>query len=148
MTKIVFYRQKRRDGGTHTGLTIDGVTALESVEGINWEESDPILLWWVDLRCEGKKLPNRPEEARRWLLEHRELIGEAFEVLADELRAGMDYNTWPLLWRVPNPPRGVRLVIACEAMYRSDALAMADVLRDTAAHWQEWLERLAPPIGS
>src|SRR5438876_86375 len=139
VAEITFYRQKRRDGGIHTGLTIEGSTALEMAEGMNWEDPDPVLLWWVDLRCEGKKLPDHTEEARQWLLDHRELITGAFEALADELRAGMDYNSWPLRWRVPSAPRGVRMVIGCEAMYRADALAITGLLRDMAAHWQEWL---------
>ena len=65
MSKIVFYRQKRRDRGLHTGVLIEGGTALELEEGVNWKGGDPILLWWVDLRCEGKKLPTRTEPARQ-----------------------------------------------------------------------------------
>jgi hypothetical protein len=149
MAELIFYRQVRRDGEVHTGLTINGITALELEEGIKpVEDQDPILLWWVDLRCEGKKLPNQVEEARQWLLGHGPFISEAFEALADELRVGMDYNSHPLLWRVPNPPRGVRMAIVCEAMYRSDALAIAKLIRGVGAHWQEWLRKLATPVGS
>ena len=34
---------------------IDGHTALELEEGVDWKNGDPVLLWYVDLRCEGKK---------------------------------------------------------------------------------------------
>ena len=145
MPKISFYRQKRRDGGLHTGVVVNGYTALEQEEGVAWEDQDPILLWWVDLRCEGKKLPAGSEEARQWLLEQTPRIRSGFEKLGDELRVGLDYNTWPLLWPVPKAPRGVRMIIACSALYRSDALGMAGVMADIAAHWREWLEKLLVP---
>jgi hypothetical protein len=65
MAKITFYRQKRRDGGLHTGITINGWNAMEMDEGIDWDDADPVLLWYVDVQCEGKMLPDRPETARR-----------------------------------------------------------------------------------
>ena len=142
MPKIVFYRQKRRDGGLHTGVEIDGHTALEREEGVDWENGDPVLLWYVELRCEGKKLPTRPEEARKWLLEHGPLIREGFEALTKDLRVGIDYNTLPLLWPLPKVPRGVRMLVACHAMHRSDALAMAQATAEIASHWEEWIEKL------
>ena len=126
---------------------INGYTALELEEGIDWDDADPILLWSVELRCEGKNLPDRTEEARRSLLEHAEPICKGLQVLAEELRVGLDYNTWPLVWPVPSSPRGVRMAIACRAMLRSDALAMARVLRDLSANWRKRLEELPLPIG-
>lgn len=142
MAHITFYRQKRRDGGLHMGITIDGSTAMELEEGVDWKESDPVLLWYVELRCEGKSLPNRPEEARQWLLDNGEWIREGFRTLTEELRVGIDYNTLPLVWPVPKSPRGVRARIACHAMYRSDALAIAQVTAEFVAHWSAWLENL------
>jgi hypothetical protein len=142
MAEITFYRQKRRDGGLHTGITINGWTAMEMDEGINWDDADPVLLWFVDVRCEGKKLPTRPELARRWLLEHSELIREGFKALTEELRVGIDYNTLPLVWLVPKTPRGVRIRIVCHAMYRSDALTLAQVTAEFSSRWQEWLDKL------
>src|SRR6266478_481859 len=145
MAKIIFYRQKRRDGGIHTGIEIDGHTAMEQEEGIEWDNADPILVWYVELRCEGKKLPVRAEEARKWLLHQEDLIRENFARLVLELSVGMDYNCWPLLWPMPKAPRGVKLAVACHAMHRADALAIANVISDMAVHWEERLGKLAMP---
>src|SRR5216683_2642808 len=145
MAKIIFYRQKRRDDGIHTGIEIDGYTAMEQEEGIDWDNADPILVWYVELRCEGKKLPGKAEEARKWLLEQGRFIRESLVSLASELQVGMDYNNWPLLWTVPNAPRGVRMSVACHAMHRADALAIAEVISDVALHWQERIEKLSVP---
>jgi hypothetical protein len=142
VTKIIFYRQKRRDGGIRTGVEINGETALGLEEGFAGDELDPVLLWFVDLRCEGKKLPTDPEEVREWLLKHSPVIRAGFETLAGQIGAGIDFNTYPYLWPVPNAPRGVHMTIACSAMRRNDARAIREVLSDIATHWQETLARL------
>src|SRR5262249_45375163 len=100
MPKISFYQKKRRDGGIRTGIDIDRESVLGCFQS-GPEESDPVLLWFVDLRCEGARLPTTPEEARQWLLDHSALIHQAFQKLIAEIRAGIDFNTWPLLWTLP-----------------------------------------------
>jgi hypothetical protein len=142
VTKIIFYRQKRRDGGIRTGIEINGETELGLEEGFTGSELDPVLLWFVDLRCEGKKLPTDPEAAREWLLKHSPVIRGGFETLAGQIQAGIDFNSYPYLWPVPDSPRGVNMTIACSAMRRNDARAIPEVLMDIAAHWQERLARL------
>ena len=32
--------------------------------------------------------------------------------------------------------------VACHAMHRSDALAMAQATAEVASHWEEWIEKL------
>ena len=143
LPKISFYRLMRRDGVIRTGVEADDVTELGTVEGEEAEYPDPVLAWYVDLRCEGKKLPAGPEKVRRWLLDHADVITKAFTHLADEVRAGIDFATWmPLLWPVPEAPRGVRMTIACSATRRTDALAIARVLTEMAVHWRQWLEKM------
>src|SRR5438876_12275597 len=102
MTEFAFYRQKRRDGGIRTGIEINGETELGLEEGFTGDEQDPVLLWFVDLRMEGKKLPTDPEEVRQWLLKHSPGICAGFQLLAGEIQAGVDFNTYPYLWPVPN----------------------------------------------
>jgi hypothetical protein len=131
----------------HTGLLVEGCTALEVFDDVPDEEYDPVLLWSVDLRCEGKRVPGGTEEARKWLLDHEPTIKEAFQTLSEELKVGMDYNDLPLLWNVPKPPRGVRARIACHAMYRADALEMRKVIADISEHWRELIEKLPLPVG-
>jgi hypothetical protein len=142
MTKITFYHQKRRDGGIRTGIEINGETELGLEEGFTREEEDPVLLWFVDLRCEGKKLPTDPEEVRAWLLKYGAVIRAGLKSLAEEIQAGIDFNTFPYLWPVPGAPRGVRMTLACSAMRRMDARSIRNVLLEIAAHWQERVARL------
>lgn len=142
MAKIIFYRQKRRDGGIRTGVEINGNTELGLEEGFEGDELDPVLVWWIELRCEAKTLPTDPEEARQWLLEQTPVIRSGFEALAREVRTGIDFNTYPYLWPVPKAPRGVRITVACFAMRRVDGREMADVLADVAAHWRDRIKSL------
>lgn len=136
MSKLTYYRQKRMDGGTRTGVEVGGVTVLGRFEH-DAEETDPVLRWYVDLRCEGARLPGDPEAVRNWLLDNAGLIRDALHALAEELRAGMDFDTWPLQWKVPKGPRGVRMTIVCSVTRRLDARDIARVLADIAAHWEE-----------
>jgi hypothetical protein len=142
MAKITFYHQKRRDGGIRTGVEINGETELGLEEEFTGKEIDPVLLWFVDLRCEGKKLPTDAEAVRAWLLEQSSVIRAGLESLAGEIRAGIDFNTFPYLWPVPGAPRGVRMMLACSAMRRTEARSIRDVLVHLAAHWQERVARL------
>jgi hypothetical protein len=142
VAKVVFYRQKRRDGGIRTAIEVNGENELGLEEGFDSAEPDPVLLWWVDLRCEGKKLPTDPERVRQWLLAHGRVIRGALAALAEEIAAGVDFNSSPYLWPVPKPPRGVRMTVAVCALRRVDARAMRDVLADVADRWDEILNKL------
>ena len=64
--------------------------------------------------------------------------------LADELRAGMDVDVWPLLWNIPGTPRGLSMSIVCSIMRRLEALEAANILRGVADDWQESLRAIAP----
>jgi hypothetical protein len=138
---LSFYRQQRRDGGVRTGIEIDDHTELGRFEN-EAEDSDPVLAWWVDLRCEGRKLPMDPESARRWFLEHAAVIHRGFQTLANEMEAGLDFNTWPHVWPVPGSPRGVRMAIACNASRRRDGLKMPQILKEIDQHWEELIATL------
>lgn len=139
--KLSFYRQQTRDGAIRTGIEIDGSTELGRYEN-EAKDGDPVLAWWVDLRCEGRKLPGDPEGARRWLLAHADVIHRGFQTLAAEMEAGLDFNVWPLLWPIPKPPRGVKMIIACEALRRLDGLAMPQILKDLDRRWEEMVRTL------
>jgi hypothetical protein len=141
MPKIIFYRQCRRDHGVRTGVDIDGTTVLHLFER-GEDESDPVLLWYVDLRCQGAALPAGAEEARQWLLDQAATIRSGFKALAEEVSVGIDANTWPLQWKVPKTLRGVRMTIVCSAVPRLEGRDIANVLADIGAHWEEIIRSL------
>src|SRR5438309_4855135 len=128
MSTITFFRQARQDGGIRTGIDIDFDTVLARFEAGD-ESADPALLWYVDVRIEGAKLPRSAEAARKWLIEKGPAIRKSLLRTADETSAGMDVSEWPLQRRA-NIGTGVRIKIVCSATRRVEAQQIADVLRD------------------
>jgi hypothetical protein len=139
MTTINFYRQVRKDGGKRTGIEINGETVLGRFEKGKKPE-DSALLWFVDVRCSGRNLPEDPEAARKWLLE-KPAIQNALEKIADELRAGIDFSE-PISRKVPNAGHGITIYIFCSAVVRLQALDMANALAETSSHWVEFITSL------
>jgi hypothetical protein len=141
MPKLTFYRQRRRDGGTRTGVDVDGAAVLQQFEA-GKKPSDPVLLWFVDIRCEGPSLPATPEGARDWLLAQAETVTTALERLADDIGPGLDVNVWPLRYPVPGTRKGVRLAVVCSATRRLAGREMATVLKDLADNWAKYVRGL------
>ncbi|GAC1304361.1 MAG: hypothetical protein NVSMB14_12130 [Isosphaeraceae bacterium] len=143
MNELAFYRQKRADGGVREGISI-GETTLLGRFAPGTRPFDPSLLWYVDVRLEGSRLPNEPEEARGWFLQHAAPIKESLSLLAGELEAGLDLDLYPIDRPVRHLPRGVKGKIVCTAARRKHALAFARVLREMKDHWEERIESLEP----
>ena len=143
MTMLSCFKQVRVDGGTRLGIDVDGETVLGRFDP-GPAESDPILAWYVDIRCEGEHLPDDAESAQRWFLDNSELIRAALSALADEIRAGVDVDCWPLQWEATPIPPDVRVTIVCSAIRRVQAQQMAEQLRIIAGEWGNRIEDLAP----
>jgi hypothetical protein len=138
---LTYYQHKRRDGGVRTGVEIDGVTALHRLQK-GKREADPVLRWFVDVRCRGPKLPRDPEAARDWLLAHADTVHHALNQLAGELQGGMEPDILPLHWAVPNPPAGIKMVIVCSVTKRLDAVEASRILRNVDRNWERSLRGL------
>jgi hypothetical protein len=146
MSELIFYRQKRVDGGVRTGIDLDGVSICEDFEA-GEAERDPALRWYVDLRCSGDGLPSDADAAREWLLVHEAMIRDGFSRYADQLAAGSDPDDYPLQWSGFQPvPPSVQMSIACSAIRRVDARELNRVLLDIAEHWCERIERLCASV--
>lgn len=143
MTKLMVYRQERQDGGIRTGMEVDGLTVLHHFQ-LGSSDSDPALAWFVDVRAEGRSLPHDPQAAREWFLAQADTIHDGLTQLATDLRAGMDFDAWPLQRSIENAPKGVRLTIACSAVRRVQARDIARTLLDVAKHWSSYLRELEP----
>jgi hypothetical protein len=140
MSSIVFFRQRRGDGGTRTGIDVNGRTVLDHFEE-GKGEPDPALVWYVDVRCEGARLPKTAESAQQWLIDKGPIISQGMDDLAEMLTAGIDSDTWPLQHALRRNG-AVRITIACSAMRRVEAQRIAGVLRDIAEHWCDRLAGL------
>lgn len=146
MAKLIFYRQKRRDGGLRTAVEAGEETLFGLFEE-GESNDDPTLRWFVDLRCEGAGLPQSPRAARTWLLKHADMISDGFARCADEIAAGIDPDHYPLSWdRFGERPEGVTMKLVCSATRRVDAIEMASVLREIGSNWRGLLRMLKPPV--
>ena len=141
MNEMTWFRQKRVDGAIRTGIDVNDTYVFHLFENES-NEPDPVLLWFVDVRCKGARLPTKPEEARKWFLEHSEIVRAALLNLAEELRAGMDVDVPPLQRKVPGAPRGVKMSIVCSVSLRIIGLEFASVLTNIAEHWEEHIRNL------
>jgi hypothetical protein len=143
MGKVGYFRQMRQDGAIRTGITVNGNLVLHLFEN-EAEEPDPALLWYVDVRSEGKSLPTTAEEARSWLLNQSAVIRSALNDLANDLQAGMDIDVWPLQRRITGTPRGLRMTIVCSVVRRLEGLRIAEILRVVAEGWVESIHAAKP----
>lgn len=141
MATIAFYKQVRDDGGIHTGVEVNGVTCFDRFE-LEGEEYDPVLTWYIEVRCEGETVPPTATGAILWLLDHATIIQNGLTQLAERLSVGLDHSTYPLDWEIPGAPTGVRMHLRCAATRRVTALAMAKFVNEVGAQWQELVRRL------
>jgi len=139
MSKITFYRQAREDGDVRTGLSIDEDVVFDRYEGRS--RQDPVLRWFVDVRCEGK-LPTVADDAREWLLDHAGIIKSGLEEFGAKLNAGIDIESWPVLYQLKRAPKGTRITLACSAVRSADARDIAVILGLVAAKFEEYVKRL------
>jgi hypothetical protein len=144
-SNLVYYRQGRVDGGIHTGIDGFDSPLLESFENeAPYDESDPVLAWYVEVRCKGKGLPTSVEGARSWFLKHQELIRSGLAALADELSVGLDVESYPYFWRNFAPqPEDAQLTLVCSAHRRSNGIGTGRHVRAFADHFEEYLTRMS-----
>jgi hypothetical protein len=143
MSGLIFYRQKRFDGGIRTGVELGSVTILEHFEA-GERERDPALLWYVDVRCEGSGLPTDTESARHWFIDTKNIVERELSRFADHLRqVGADPDEYPLEWTdFPEANEGVTWKISCSLIRRIDARGLAEILDDVRLHWSDRLQAM------
>lgn len=144
MRTIRFYQQQRSDGGVRSGLGIDDEPVLhEFIAGD--EESDPALLWYVDVVAKSSHLPGDAEHAREWFVRHRQEIQQTLRDMAERLTIGLDEgNCWPYSAKLTGLPRGVAGEVRVSAVRSLREGELARHLRLLADAWEAVLSRLAP----
>ena len=143
MPRLVFYRQKRFDGGFRMGVELNEETILEQFEpGKN--EPDPLLLWFVDVRCKGSDVPADAVASPQWLLSTGSIISEGLTRFADHLRrVGVDIDGDTLQWsEFPDDNDGVERKIVCSASRRFNAVEIAEIVDDIRDHWSDRIEAM------
>jgi len=148
MTQLTFFHQKRVDGGTRTGIDVDGLTCWHRfTEGS--DDEDSALLWFVDIRCEGSDLPTERKKVRRWFGERPQAtrIKNALGQLAKDFRVGFDNEVWPAEICIPADEEEPELKVVFSAIRRVDARDMANVFLKLSDDWETLIGDLKhPPV--
>lgn len=140
MRTLIFYYQKRKDGGLRTGVELDGERVLETYAP-GRQPPDSALEWFVDVRCRGRRLPDSEEEVRRWLLEQSPAIEAQLKLMAEELATGMDPE-WPIIKEVPVSAKGVSIKIVCSAVHRLAGRDIGKILHKLLRSWPQLVASL------
>jgi hypothetical protein len=140
MSDVTFYHSERADGGQRTGLLIDGDRALERfVPGS--EESDPRLLWSIDVTVPVSDAPATQEAAADWMGQHHTDFKRILERTAEEIEAGIDVDTLGWIWEDQRAEPPFRVSIS--AVRRFAALDIAKRIRGLTASWDDLRRGLA-----
>src|SRR5687768_336480 len=114
---ITLYRQARADGGVRTGIDGDGATLLERFEP-GADDSDPALVWFVDVLFRDVPLEDpAPDAAREFLRRQGPAVTPRLVQIADdELAAGVDLQQ--PLWRTVPDVNGVKAEVVASGARR------------------------------
>ena len=150
MSELTFYRQKRQDHGVRTGILLNGVTIYGMFEeGSSDFVNDPLgsgIVWFVDVRCKGDRIPDDPEDARRWLMDAEPQISRALAELSERLPLGQDPSDWPFRWIVTGSPEGTTIEIVWSCTRSTVAREISEAFEEIRSHWIRRLEQLTPNL--
>jgi hypothetical protein len=142
MGKLLFYRQKRVDDGMRTGLELGDVTLAEQFEP-GPGERDPILRWYVDVKCEGPAIPDDPDRAEEWFIDRGEVLRKGLTDYAKALENGVDAGFHSITWNsFSQTKENVYVTISCSASDRSTARRLPSILTDMASRWDAIMDSL------
>jgi hypothetical protein len=142
MAKLLFYRQKRFDGGIRTGLEIDDATLVEQFDPVPGEP-DPYLRWYVDVKCEGPAVPADPDRAEDWFVERRDVLREKLLEYAKKIGHGVDVGLHSLNWNAQSlTGEDAQITIICSTADHQGARELPSILNDLAERWDEIMDSL------
>jgi hypothetical protein len=144
MTKLIFFHQRRKDGGIRTGIEINDDLVLEQfIPGTS--ELDPVLLWYIDVRLEFKKsISPEANSVRTAVSAIANPIREALRASANEFQAGIDRGIWPARRKISGLPSGISGEVVCST---TRALRLEDLSAAFAALGRDFskiVDRLQP----
>lgn len=144
MAEVTFYHQERVDGGHRSGLDVDGESALQRfVPG--GEDSNPALVWYVDVVFTTDAPPPTQEEALVWIEQHEPDVAEALQAAAESLSCGIDTDYAP--WRYDFPGRFGSVRVSVSAIRRVAAVEIAGRIRSLTATGVKHLIDSLQPVG-
>ncbi len=143
MAKLIFYRQEELDGSVRMGVELDDVEVLEHFEG-GEGEPDPVIAWFVDVRCTGPGVPDESEAAIGWLLGGSGRIDGLLSGLAGHVRTS---GVAPDILDIPSSQweeavgsgDETRIKVACMVIPNIDAEEAAEILDEYRDRWVGWI---------
>ncbi|HEX3659611.1 MAG TPA: hypothetical protein VHV55_27735 [Pirellulales bacterium] len=141
-SKLIFYRQQRVDGGVRTGVDWHDYSLLQHFE--RGDDDDSSLLWYVDLRFKGPRLPKDPEEVRDWLIEQQAWLAKSLSNAAKDLEVGVDADVLPYIRICKEAPPGIVLELAVSAQKRASALQIGKAVSQIGKQWARLIGSLEP----
>jgi hypothetical protein len=145
MGKLALYYHYRNDGGTRTTVDVDGVTVAHRFKA-GKRAVDPTLAWYVDVRCEGVRLPKEPAAALQWLHDKSELIRAGLADFAANIN--VDPDAEPIRWEIAGSQRGVRISLFAWAQTAKGLVRMPRMLGKIRDRWDDLLGELEPSLSA
>ncbi len=143
MTEIVFYRQQRFDNAIRTGVEVNGEKTLEYFAPGS-DETNPALLWYIDVRVEGERLPCDADAAHDWLRNQDGFIQRGLIDAADQLQVGIDEDILPYRKVLQGAPSGINATLIVSGARRLSDGEIANKVREAGEAWLAMLEQLRP----
>jgi hypothetical protein len=88
-----------------------------------------------------------PQDVRGWWLAHGEPFKRAMRELAAILDMGLSPDEWPYLYRVPDSPKRVEMVLFLSAIRRYPGPTIAKALMQFHDEWDAGLKQLTVVVG-
>jgi len=145
MPELTFFYQQRYDGGIRIGLGVDDELSCERFEPGKEKETDPALLWYVDVIVEAKEQPEDKSQLAGWFVEHEEAIVNELRRAADKVALGMDASPVKYRTKIPSGETVHLLLSSVRGLAEGE---LAENLRQLAAKWRETVERITPVANS
>lgn len=129
---VTFSVGERRDGGRWAELSVGGERGLERVlTAVPFEDRDPALLWYVDVRWDVADPPRTQAAAADWYSAHRPAVEVALAQMADVLAVGLDIDEAPVIYPLDTPAGPARAYVS--ALKRLGPGRVAASLREAMA---------------
>ena len=146
MSKLTFFHQKRVDRAIRTGVEVDEELVLQRFFP-GGPENNSTLVWYVDVRCVTEVVMPADSGAVLGFFENiAEPVRQTLLSTADDLRAGLDAEIWPLRKEIEGFPNGAEGELVISAIRRVAGGELAEVLQELAKNWPEHLYELAEAV--
>lgn len=143
MATIKFFYQERYDGGVRTGIGVNDEMVLHRFLPGD-EDSDPALLWYLDVVFKGDSLPAGSDEAKQWLCDQSDTIKRELLQAAEHLVVGLDVGPdtrYRATLVLMDSATGEIMISGARSLSERE---LADKVRSVAASWDEIMTTLAP----